>query len=66
MIKVVGIRFRNAGKIYYFDPKDFEMEVARIWRVHYDFHFIASSISFISSSVRLKYLYNISSFHFFL
>ena len=27
MIKVVGIRFRNAGKIYYFDPKDFEMEV---------------------------------------
>lgn len=27
MIKIVGIRFRNAGKIYYFDPKDFEMEV---------------------------------------
>lgn len=27
MIKVVGIRFRTAGKIYYFDPKDFEMEV---------------------------------------
>ena len=27
MIKVLGIRFRNAGKIYYFDPKDFEMEV---------------------------------------
>lgn len=27
MVKVVGIRFRNAGKIYYFDPKDFEMEV---------------------------------------
>ena len=27
MIKVVRIRFRNAGKIYYFDPKDFEMEV---------------------------------------
>ena len=27
MIKVVGVRFRNAGKIYYFDPKDFEMEV---------------------------------------
>lgn len=27
MIKVVGIRFRNAGKIYYFDPQDFEMEV---------------------------------------
>lgn len=27
MIKVVGIRFRNAGKIYYFDPKDLEMAV---------------------------------------
>lgn len=27
MTKIVGIRFRNAGKIYYFDPKDFEMEV---------------------------------------
>lgn len=27
MIKIVGIRFRNAGKIYYFDPLDFEMEV---------------------------------------
>lgn len=27
MIKVVGIRFRNAGKIYYFDPLDYEMEV---------------------------------------
>ncbi len=27
MTKVVGIRFRTAGKIYYFDPKDFEMEV---------------------------------------
>ena len=21
MIKIVGVRFRNAGKIYYFDPK---------------------------------------------
>jgi len=27
MTKVVGIRFRNAGKIYYFDPKDLEMAV---------------------------------------
>lgn len=27
MVKIVGIRFRNAGKIYYFDPQDFEMEV---------------------------------------
>jgi len=26
MTRIVGIRFRNAGKIYYFDPKDFEME----------------------------------------
>ncbi len=26
MAKIVGIRFRNAGKIYYFDPKDYEMK----------------------------------------
>lgn len=26
MIKVVGVRFRRAGKIYYFDPKHFKME----------------------------------------
>lgn len=27
MIKVVGIRFKKAGKIYYFDPADFEISV---------------------------------------
>ncbi len=27
MTKIVGIRFRNAGKIYYFDPNDLEMQV---------------------------------------
>ncbi|MCD8149726.1 MAG: stage 0 sporulation family protein [Clostridiales bacterium] len=26
MIKIVGVRFRQAGKIYYFDPKDLPME----------------------------------------
>ncbi len=26
MTKVVGIRFHKAGKIYYFDPQDFELE----------------------------------------
>ena len=26
MIGVVGVRFKNAGKIYYFDPVDFEIE----------------------------------------
>ena len=26
MIKLVGVRFKNAGKIYYFDPVDFEIE----------------------------------------
>lgn len=26
MIKVVGVKFRRAGKIYYFDPKDFKIE----------------------------------------
>ena len=28
MTKIVGIRFRTAGKIYYFDPLDFELETA--------------------------------------
>ena len=27
MVKVVGIRFRNAGKIYYFGPGDLELQV---------------------------------------
>lgn len=27
MIKVIGIRFRNLGKIYYFDPQDFDINV---------------------------------------
>lgn len=27
MIKVVGVRFRTAGKIYYFDPKNYEIAV---------------------------------------
>ena len=26
MIKVAGIRFQKAGKIYYFDPGEFELE----------------------------------------
>lgn len=26
MVKVVGVRFKSAGKIYYFDPGDFEIE----------------------------------------
>lgn len=26
MIKIVGVKFRNAGKVYYFDPKSFELE----------------------------------------
>ena len=25
MTKVIGVRFRNVGKIYYFDPKDFDI-----------------------------------------
>ena len=28
MIKVVGIRFHRAGKIYYFDPLDYDLETA--------------------------------------
>ena len=27
MAKVVGVRFRNVGKIYYFDPRDLEMRL---------------------------------------
>ena len=26
MVKVIGVRFRNAGKIYYFDPKEYTIE----------------------------------------
>lgn len=26
MIKIIGVRFRNAGKIYYFSPGDYEIE----------------------------------------
>jgi cell fate regulator YaaT (PSP1 superfamily) len=25
MVKIIGIRFRNGGKVYYFDPKDMEV-----------------------------------------
>ena len=28
MVKVVGIRFRNAGKIYYFGPGDLDLKAA--------------------------------------
>lgn len=28
MTRIVGIRFRNAGKIYYFDPADFDLDAA--------------------------------------
>ena len=27
MIKIVGVRFRSAGKVYYFDPKDLELRM---------------------------------------
>lgn len=29
MVKVVGIRFKKAGKIYYFDPKEYELELGQ-------------------------------------
>lgn len=28
MTKIVGVRFRSAGKIYYFDPVDFDLDMA--------------------------------------
>ena len=30
MIKVVGIRFQRAGKIYYFDPLDYDLSLIHI------------------------------------
>ena len=27
MIKIAGVRFRNAGKVFYFDPKDFALSM---------------------------------------
>ena len=27
MVKVVGVRFKSAGKVYYFDPCEFEIEI---------------------------------------
>ena len=29
MVKVIGVRFRNAGKIYYFDPLDLDIEAGQ-------------------------------------
>ncbi|KIR02356.1 Signal peptidase-like protein [Lachnospiraceae bacterium TWA4] len=29
MIKVIGVRFRKAGKIYYFDPADYDIELGQ-------------------------------------
>ena len=26
MARVIGVRFRNVGKIYYFDPKGFDIK----------------------------------------
>jgi cell fate regulator YaaT (PSP1 superfamily) len=26
MIKVIGVRFRKAGKVYYFDPRDLDIK----------------------------------------
>ena len=27
MVRVAGVRFKSAGKVYYFDPDEFEVEV---------------------------------------
>ena len=26
MVKIIGVRFRNAGKVYYFDPRNFDIQ----------------------------------------
>lgn len=35
MIKVTGVRFRQAGKVYYFDPKNLKLErgATSLWRL---------------------------------
>ena len=25
MLKIIGVRFKSVGKIYYFDPKDYDV-----------------------------------------
>ena len=27
MVKIIGVRFRNVGKVYYFDPKSLDINV---------------------------------------
>ena len=29
MLKIIGVRFKSVGKIYYFDPKDYDVKTAR-------------------------------------
>ena len=29
MIKIVGVRFRTAGKVYYFGPKNLDLKIFR-------------------------------------
>lgn len=29
MVKIVGVRFKKAGKVYYFSPGDFDIEVGQ-------------------------------------
>ena len=32
MSQVIGVRFKKAGKIYYFDPKDIVRQAAQVFR----------------------------------
>ena len=27
MLKIIGVRFKSVGKIYYFDPKDYDVKM---------------------------------------
>ena len=29
MVKIVGVRFKKAGKVYYFDPRELELSVGQ-------------------------------------
>ena len=59
MIKIIGVRFRNAGKIYYFDPKKLPVKkgdhVSRPSCQNDSFQdvFVATALQFLPQKVRL-------------
>ena len=35
MLKIIGVRFKSVGKIYYFDPKDYDVKMGDKVKRHY-------------------------------